>query len=324
MSQDNQPDREVLRGQRGVLFLGASIHRIAAHLTDEVDVAPSSIDAFAKNLQSRAGYCRDRGIGFRHVIFPDKASALSELFPLPVRRTFTDRYRAVLTPQVLDLQAVLAGRPELFIPTDTHLGFEGMLESSLAVLSTIEGLDLTDTRRELEALRGTALTYPGDLGSKLDPVETSLYHPVKWGGLRRFDNQVGANDGLCITVFNPARLRTGDDRRLLVFGDSFMERSLAMIGQYFSEVLFCRSRYFHPEMVEMFQPHEVITESAERYFSMVRLDEVAPRFLLMYGTRGSPYSEDRNFYLALNAQLVRHGDQHATFVRRLLDGAFDE
>jgi len=91
---------------------------------------------------------------------------------------------------------------------------------------------------------------------------------------------------------------------------------------FYSEILFCRTRYFHDEIATMFQPDHVITESAERYFSGVRLDESAPRFNLLYGLRGSDYSRDEGFYRAYNAVLNHGKSTYASFLHGVKTGKY--
>lgn len=306
---------EVIHGDAGVLFLGTSVHRIVDHLVGKLKPTAQSVRDFGSNLRSRSAYCGERGITYRHVVFPEKACALSDYFPIHGITSFTDHYRHEFTADVIDLQEALSQQRSLFLSTDTHLSFDGMVETTLEICGSLFGKD-PEARDALLALRGSEYQYRGDLGGKLDPpiLETHVHSRGTYS--RRFDNQVGANDGLCIVSFNPTRGSKRSGKRLLVFGDSFMERALPLVSYFYDEVLFCRTRYFHPEMVDMFEPDHVISESAERYFSHVRLDQVAPRFMLMYGVREVEYSRSFEFYRALNAVLNVGTDQHSTFLRR--------
>jgi hypothetical protein len=307
---------EVIDAGEGQLFLGTSMHRVVEHLTGAIEISEESVANFERNLAARSKYCADRDIDYRHVIFPDKATALRSEFPYAVVRSFTDRYRSVFNSEVLDLEPVLS-RPAAFLRTDTHLSFDGMVESTIAIAESLLEFDVDRAREDLYALRGPAMEYAGDLGRKLTPPRTETHYRISGRHARRFDNRIGANDGHCIVSFNLRPVDNLPRKRLLIFGDSFLELSLPLLAYFYSEIFWCRSRFFHREIVDMFQPDQLITESAERYFSSVRADDVAPRFLLYYGIRGLEHSDDVSFYRAANAVLNYGNRQYDDFVSSL-------
>ncbi|MEV7529355.1 hypothetical protein [Agrococcus sediminis] len=288
------------------------MHRIDDHLSGRVDIAAESIHAFEENLERRTRFCADRGITYRHIIFPDKGSALRGAYPGNVEVSYTDAYRPFFNDRVLDLEPILSDETS-FLFSDTHLSVQGMVRSTLAIATSIYDFDVDRARRDLNDLIGNEYEAAGDLGRKLDPPVTETRRQVLGRYLKRFDNRNGANDGHCIVGFNLRRAEGVPSERLLIFGDSFLELGLPMLSYFFSDVVFCRSRFFHQEMVDMVRPDVVITESAERYFSRVRSDLEAPRFLLYYGVRGRRYPEDSAFYTALNAALNYPGPQYRSF-----------
>lgn len=267
---------------------------------------------FEANLERRTRICADRGITYRHVVFPDKGSALRGAYPGEVAASYTDAYRAVFSDRVLDLEPALSDETS-FLFSDTHLSVQGMVRSTLAIAASVHDFDVGEARRDLNDLLGAEYEVAGDLGRKLDPPITETHRHVLGRYLKRYDNRIGANDGHCIVGFNLRRVDAVPPQRLLIFGDSFLELGLPMLSYFFSDVVFCRSRFFHAEMVDMVKPDVVITESAERYFSSVRADLEAPRFLLYYGVRGLKYPEDSDFYTALNAALNYPGPQYRRF-----------
>lgn len=307
---------EVIDAGEGQLFLGTSMHRVVEHLTGAVEIPDESVANFERNLGVRSKYCAERDIDYRHVVFPDKATALRGEFPYDIVESFTDRYRSVFTSEVLDLEPVLS-RSSAFLRTDTHLSFEGMVASTLAIAESLLEFDMDRARDDLYALRGSAMEYAGDLGRKLTPPRTENHYRISGRHAKRFSNRIGANDGHCIVSFNLRPVKDLAQKRLLIFGDSFLELSLPLLAYFYSEIVWCRSRFFHREMVDMFQPDQVITESAERYFSSVRSDDIAPRFLLYYGIRGLEHSDDASFYQAVNAVLNYGNRQYDEFVRSI-------
>lgn len=216
----------------------------------------------------------------------------------------------LLTSDVVDLHdCLLELGSESFFKTDTHLTFEGKVVTTKEILSHFfdkNFLTEQDVDFRLSSLKGSERLMLGDLGSKLEPRVQEKRYDINATNLKRFSNQVGANDGLAVVVFNKEKIKTlpkKESPRLLIFGDSFAERTLPLLGQVYQEILFCRSRYFHEEIIDIFKPDHVITESAERYFSSVRSDLMCPRFNLVYGLKGNRHSEDKEFYKAFNAVL---------------------
>lgn len=310
---------DVIIGRSDAMFLATSVHHILDHLTGKAEIAPESIANFATNMRERSAYCAERKIPFQHVIFPDKTTVMRSYFPIADIRPFSDRYRPAYTEAVLDLADHLPDSDEHFLRTDTHLNFLGMVETSLTVLKAlIPDLDLARARDTLMACRGDSYDMLGDLGSKVTPQQTETHFHIANRNVVTINNQVGANDGLTVMIFNKVMLAEKISRRLLIFGDSFMERSLRLLGNFYSEILFCRTRYMHEEIAHMFRPDHMISSSAERYFSSVRLDRDASRFNLLYGLREHRYSENPDFYKAYDAVLNPGSQIHRRFIDRLL------
>lgn len=310
---------DVILGKSNTLFHATSVHSILDHLTEKVEISPESVSNFAMNIAERGNYCDERRILYRHVIFPDKSTVMRSYFPVRDIRPFRDRYRHTFTEAVIDLADHLPDTDEHFLRTDTHLNFSGMVETSLTILKAFNPeLDLSQTRGILLACRGTSYDMLGDLGSKVTPQQTEAhFHTVNKNTIS-FNNQVGANDGLTVIVFNRKLLAENKSKRLLIFGDSFMERSLLLLANVYSEILFCRSRYMHEEIAHMFQPDHMISSSAERYFSKVRRDKDASRFNLIYGLREHRYSNALDFYKAYDAALNPGSQIHRRFIDRII------
>lgn len=309
---------DVIIGKDEQLFLAKSVHNILDHITGKISIPESSKVNFFKNITSRQKYCQERGISYKHVIYPDKSSVMKSFFPVKNTTSFSDRYRPFFTESVLDLCEYLPDSDKHYFKTDTHLNFEGKVETSLKIMGFFFSFDEDEIRNIFQSFKGDPSLMNGDLGSKLTPKIQEERFSIKTRFLKRFHNQVGANDGLVVICLNKEKLNDKSSKRLLIFGDSFCERTLQFISHFYSEILFCRTRYFHQEIVDMYQPDHVITESAERYFSNVRLDELAPRFNLVYGLKGSGYSDNKEFYNAFNAVLNFGRPQYHLFIHNFL------
>jgi hypothetical protein len=81
------------------------------------------------------------------------------------------------------------------------------------------------------------------------------------------------------------------DKTLLIFGDSFFRVMLNQLAWGFRRVVFCRSAYFHSELVDAVKPDVIFGGAAERYLADVAPDDVRPHFLaytLLAGRKMAP------------------------------------
>lgn len=111
----------------------------------------------------------------------------------------------------------------------------------------------------------------GDLGIKLNPVaESDKLTLINWWPVGTVSNGL-SNRGRIIYYKNDH----GNDRRLLIFGDSFSAVNLAkMFTGVFSEVLFVNSLSLDQFVVDAFKPNYVLFEWAERFLREVPNDEM--------------------------------------------------
>ncbi|ODT60532.1 MULTISPECIES: hypothetical protein [Paracoccus] len=82
-----------------------------------------------------------------------------------------------------------------------------------------------------------------------------------------------------------------NDRTLLIFGDSFFRMLLPDLSRYWRRIVFCRTQFFHAEMVAAVAPDDILVGLAERYFASTRPDAERPHFLaypLMLGRAMAP------------------------------------
>jgi hypothetical protein len=305
---------EVIEGKDGVLFLAKSLHNIVDHITGKIAIDQNFFINFYKNIINRSTYCKSRNIIYKHIIYPDKSTVMKSYFPIADTISFSERYRPYFTDDVVDLGDCLQDTTKYFFKTDTHLNFDGKVKTSIEILKNFFDFNEQEIKQVFDGFRGTTTEMIGDLGSKINPIQKEIRYEIITRFLKRFHNQTGANDGLVIICFNRDKIKKNKCKRLLIFGDSFCERTLQFISYFYSEILFCRSRYFHDEVVSMFKPDHLITESAERYFSNVRLDDVAPRFDLIYGLKSAKYVQNTEFYRAYNAVLNYGRTQYNQFI----------
>jgi hypothetical protein len=286
---------EVLVWPDGNLFLFSGAHRVFEFATGQAQPRAGSVLTFASNIEARRRYCTDRGVAFQHIVFPDKQTSLIPEYGgrplLSLGRMYREQLGDVFTLPVEDYQA----RTDAFLRTDTHWSGRGQLLAMAAVLRAFgwPDEDLSGLLAKEEGKIVSVGHVCGDLGRKLEPKQ----------GEERFRYQVtervvvatnkldAGNDGYMKLAFNP----DAEDRRLLIYGDSFAQIAVEPLTAVFRLVLFLRTRFFHPEFVEQMQPTHVLTTNVERYLSQVDSDDRRPAFFMMPLLRGRSVSGDVHF-----------------------------
>ena len=163
---------------------------------------------------------------------------MKSYFPISETISFSDQYRPYFTNDVIDLSEHLPDTTEHFFKTDTHLNFEGKVKTSIEILKYFFNFDENVIDQTFDSFRGNSVEMRGDLGAKITPVINENRYEIITKYLKRFHNQVGANDGLTIVCFNRDRIKQNESLRLLIFGDSFCERTLQFLSYFYSEILF--------------------------------------------------------------------------------------
>ncbi|WP_386260645.1 methyltransferase domain-containing protein [Sulfitobacter aestuariivivens] len=121
--------------------------------------------------------------------------------------------------------------------------------------------------------------FSGDLGRKFTPPVTEPRERLRGAVMRKrigSNGMKGGNNGILILLESPDALT---DKTLLIFGDSFFRQLLHHLCFFYRRVIFCRTRFFHYEMVDAFQPDHIFCGVAERYLSDVLPDDERPHFL---------------------------------------------
>jgi hypothetical protein len=293
------PEADVLEGSDGYLFLVGGRHHTLSLFTGEKGISRASVQAFHDNIAAREAFCRARGITYSACIFPDKIPALRELLPQAPRisslylREYADKAPSADVRQACYPISVLEGRTDRFTRTDTHYSIPGDIAVARHLLErdrpqTLDGLD-----RALAPFLSERNDFTGDLGRKLSPQRTETTVTLDVARLPAVEiagNGVETgNDGLLILHKAPAALTS---ETLLIFGDSFFRHLMPMLTLVFGKVVFCRTRFFHSEIVDAIAPDVIWTGQAERYLSRCAPDADRPHFLSYPLVRGKTLSPD--------------------------------
>jgi hypothetical protein len=283
LPHDGRIHDDVLVAEDGQLFLVGGAHGPLAHALGLRRVLPRSFTNFRHNLEARARRCAEAEIGYLHLVAPDKQSVLRESFDVPDTCPLGDVYAAETGADFcFPVEELRALRPHpAYEPTDTHWSVEGagLIARLMAERLGVPPQEIAAGEALLErSVMPRRKAFIGDLGRKFDPPRSNVANMRSPDfPARHFDSFAEGNTGtmrLAIATRNPR------PRRLLIFGDSFLQICMKELTAFFGEVLLCRSAFLHPEIILGFQPDYVITQNAERYLSVVRSDADAPPFLV--------------------------------------------
>lgn len=304
-------EASVLEGAEGHLFLVGGHHDVRDYFTGVRTPGAESVTAFGANAVARREYCARAGVRYAAIVFPEKLAALSALVDFPVRSLLRDVYGQGADPAALPLYPIAAlAEPKCWKRTDTHLSHGGTLRVLELLLADAFPADWPGFRVHLrDHIRVHG--FSGDLGRKLTPPQRekakSYVAPdtvsIESNGVK------GANDGVMFIVRNPASV---SERRLLIFGDSFFRMILPQLAYFFRDIVFCRSRFFHAELVDAVAPDTVFVGCAERYLADCVGDDERPHFLAIPLLKGKASSPTPGFAAAFarnvdRGRLVRGG-----------------
>jgi len=300
----------VIEGRDGFLFLRSGV--LPASATPPFTPHEDSVANFAANNRGRRKWARKHGTTLLDVVAPDKHAALKACFPfetLSLAMLYREREAGVFAY----LRSALAD-PALHFRTDSHWTPAGQLAVArrLAERLDLPAAWIDATARDAALCTRSGADFAGDLGRRLRPQRTEPRQTFKPGWtVLRHNNGAGMIDGLCVVQFSA---RPDAKGRLLIFGDSLMMTSLPCLSAFFREIVFCRSRNFHPEIAERVRPDWIVCEVVERYLRDVPADRAAPPFLELpqrLGVAPAPLPEDA---AAVAALLAPGSDAYRRFV----------
>lgn len=289
-------------GRDGYLFLSGGAHGVFSLFTGRIDPPSTAARILVENLEARKAWCDATARLFRMVIFPEKCVALRDM--ITEDGPFSSLYQRCYASAVEGSPAAgfvrypigpLDGQPRAFHRTDTHYGVHG----ELAVIREITQDIFPDLQDQF-----AGLTYPqivqrdgfiGDLGRKLPTPASETQELMQAPATTRMfasNGMKAGNDGMMDLLESPDALT---DKTLLIFGDSFFRQLLKHLCVFYRRVIFCRSRFFHYEMVDAFRPDHVYCGVAERYLSDVAPDAQRPHFLSYPLALGRPIEPDEGF-----------------------------
>ena len=271
----------VLVGKEGYLFLWQGAQRQFDYLTGALKPSLTSIKNFSYNIKSRKAYLDKQGIKYKHIVFPSKPTVYQDRLPCDLHvksiyESYYEKISCVSYPQKKLLAQKDKGN-KIFRTLDTHLSDYGyLLCMKTALLEEFallreQGYGFLSSKRSLK----------GDL-EVMKNKESSVYvteELMRATDRNSADIEFEISDNIHDIIGNTGNITvlksicSVTKERLLIFGDSFVRKQLHLLTSIYSEIIYFRSQFFRPEIVNIFKPDIVLTANAERYLSNVQNDE---------------------------------------------------
>lgn len=288
METDAQIENGVLIGTNDELYLAGGNHSVLLLARGERRISDQSVQNFWQNAEERQAFAAARDIAFLTLIAPEKYRVVPDGFPIASARSPFDDYNLRSADYMLyPVEDLIKNEFGVsYYKTDTHWSLSGIRKIA-QLIGRRAGLSEEQLRAadDLVAPNIRPFEFCGDLGRKLAPERKEPAERVtRMGSVRAVENGMThdytrpVNDGRMICSHSPDAV---SPKTLLIFGDSYLHNSLPVLEAYFQNVIFCRTRFFHNEMVEMVAPDIIVCQQAERYLGAVAPDREAPPFLLL-------------------------------------------
>lgn len=275
-------NNSVFVGKDGFLFLVGGNHKVLEYFTSKTLPKIQSFENFWSNIKEREAYCTEKGVAYKHFIFPDKLYALRDKTNFQVESLYKNKYEIKIKnaqENVIYFDFPIKKVENFYHKTDTHINVFGTASCVKQMIEDVSKKELNDFSNFIYKDQKTE-EMTGDLGSKMNPIVSEIItsRPIIKNMFRYSNSISGGNNGMLDILINPNAV---NDKRLLIFGDSFFRISLGFLSFFYKEVIFCRTPFFYPEIVSSCSPDTVFTGNAERYLSNVHSDILRRNFFLL-------------------------------------------
>lgn len=278
-------DEKVLKGKDRWLFIHNDSNATMEMLSGLKALDDSSLHYLVNDVKSRANILRGRGIGYKHVIIPEKACVFADR--LPDNSTISENRPSLQLQRRLcrtteDYFGYLlddfSGRHKehFFQRGDTHLTDRGMYRLSNLIIRSLLGCQYS-----LPTPSWIKTENIGDLASKLripnaDIVDDAVYdneHDTVWSDLPTEPTGVALR-GSVLTALNRS---AATDRSLLLIGTSSAHKAVKHFAQIYQKTVFIWSNWMPADMLNELVIDDFIHIQAERF---IQLDVPEVRALL--------------------------------------------
>ncbi|CAA6827577.1 MAG: Unknown protein [uncultured Sulfurovum sp.] len=309
----NEVHNDVLLGKEEYLFLFQGMHRQFDYLLKRKIVLPINIKNFIFNIKRRSSHFEKNKIKYIHIVFPSKPLVKRKFLPkgyANIDSLYNMYYKENCTSYednifyALDLLISLENEYSTFLKYDTHISDRGYLAIAKYILDFFN----IAYNKKLDSMFQKRLAS-NDLSKKIlkgkGLEEVLKISNCNFYTIGNRSHLTGNGDE--VTIYYNANIK--ENKRLLIFGDSFLKDMLPIFSFHFKDIMYIRSQFIHYDIVKSFNPDMVISGNAERYLSNVKSEKNANNFLMTkYGD--NKYSPSKEYLDAFQAQLSSYYYPH--------------
>lgn len=304
----------VLEGNGGYLFAMDEPEYLRL-LLGERPLHAQPLANFAENMTSRKAKTRSSQVPWAHTVIPDKPTVIPDRFPsnsiVPVGQQFVAAalsslpFEHLIYP--LELLRQMQSQKHCYSRIESHPGHSANVTMLQQLMAAIGFSVPAKVWEELFASSQLRL-ISGDLGLRIGSQIQDIHEMTVFAWpVRSFDNGLPAMyDGMMELHVNRCAYFK---KRLLIFGNSCMWYIAKIASRLFSEILFCRSLFFHDEILEAVCPDAVLTGHSDRY-CWLRSDRERPMFLSLPGLYGLSLPDRRQFWELADAMMMSSFEAH--------------
>lgn len=231
------------------------------YFTGELKLDEAKLNAFLSNVQFNNQYCSSNSIPYSHIVFPAKIPVFKSLFDkhgIAVNSLFSASHKVDNVHYPFDL---LNAEQDFYVQ-DTHNNDQGRVKLSKFICETLGIKTISDKIIWAES------SLVGDMGKRLGREAYKEKSFVKFGEQRNISRTYSTvtalpgNSGQIFFSFNPEAIHK---KRLLLFGDSFLNTCQNILSKQIEEVIFLRSPFILPDIADNIAPDFIVSSNAERY-----------------------------------------------------------
>lgn len=310
----------VIIGDNNELYLASDRHFTIDLMLGNKEISGKSLENFSKNIETRSTIARRQKAQYIHMVAPDKHVVRRKNFPIRDFIALGDIYRDHVGDKfIYPVDELSESAVPTYSLTDTHWNVFGQNIIAKKIAESF-GFSKEESSAGFDILQKCVVRqeqpFVGDLGVKLSPPIDEVgfkMHPT-WEILNWSNGIRSGNDGRINASYSRSPIARG---RLVIFGDSFLAQTHAALSVFFREILFCRTRFLHHEIVVGARPDFILTANVERYLSNVSADSEAPPMLLMAALAGRPANCSTDDIEAIAAYLSGRGRIYRNFMAKI-------
>ncbi|MFG6668730.1 hypothetical protein ACGK9R_16710 [Halomonas sp. HNIBRBA4712] len=269
---DPLPPLKVLEGKEGWLFLDNDTNGSVDQYCGNMRLTEKGVTQWQRYLQGFASLALKHRAKTALLISPSKESVMGPCYH-PMKEGLSGPIHQLLAlPEassfLYPVGALRALGDDAFIRTDSHWTSRGAM-AAVQELAKAFDFDQSEVGATFAEDEYQSRTFPGDLGSKFDPVRTcttDVLCSFSYLQHRYFDNGL-PNFGRLLLVTYPNALRAAT---CVMFGSSSSYFMLNYLSRLFSRVVFVHTAgNLDPELIAAIKPEYLVVQTNARFVVQV-------------------------------------------------------